>query len=56
MNHLFFIAASYGLGVLVPAGFGVAAFIRMGTARRKLAAIDPRANRPGASPRQRSAA
>jgi hypothetical protein len=52
MNHLFFIAASYGLGVIVPAGFGIAAFLRMGTARRKLAAIDPRINRPGAGPRR----
>jgi hypothetical protein len=48
MNHLFFIAASYGLGVIVPAGFGIAAFVRMGAARRRLAAIDPRIGRPGA--------
>lgn len=48
MNHLFFIAASYALGVVVPAGFGIAAFVRMGTARRKLAAIDPRQHRRGA--------
>jgi hypothetical protein len=47
MTHLPFIAASYALGVLIPLLFGIAAFTRMGTARRRLAAIDPRANRPG---------
>jgi hypothetical protein len=47
MNHLPFIAGSYALGVLVPAGFALAAFLRMGTARRRLAAIDPRLNRRG---------
>ena len=45
MTHLPFIAASYALGVLIPLVFGIAAFTRMGTARRRLAAIDPRANR-----------
>ena len=45
MTHLPFIAASYVLGVLVPLIFGVAAFTRMGAARRRLAAIDPRAHR-----------
>ena len=52
MNHLPFIAASYALGILFPAGFAIAAFLRMGAARRKLAAIDPRARRPGPGPRQ----
>jgi hypothetical protein len=47
MTHLPFITASYALGVLVPLLFGIAAFTRMGTARRRLAAIDPRVNRPG---------
>ncbi|MBN8901591.1 MAG: hypothetical protein J0H19_10365 [Rhodospirillales bacterium] len=47
MTHLPFIAASYALGVLVPVGFGIAAFLRMGRARRRLAAIDPRAQRGG---------
>ena len=51
MTHLPFIAASYALGVLIPLLFGVAAFTRMGTARRRLAAIDPRANRPLADAR-----
>jgi len=48
MNHLPYVAASYALGVLVPLVLGLAAFARMGSARRRLAAIDPRANRPGA--------
>ena len=47
MTHLPFIAASYGLGVLIPIGFALAAFLRMGSARRRLAAIDPRVNRKG---------
>ena len=50
MTHLPFVAASYVLGVVVPAGFALAAFLRVGAARRRLAAIDPR-GRPGASPR-----
>ena len=45
MNHLPFIVASYGLGVAVPVLFGVAAWLRVGRARRKLATIDPRAPR-----------
>jgi hypothetical protein len=51
MTHLPFIAASYVLGVLVPLIFGISAFTRMGAARRRLAAIDPRDKRPGAGPR-----
>jgi len=53
MTHLPFIAASYALGVLIPLLFGVAAFTRMGAARRRLAAIDPRDKRPGAGPRDK---
>ena len=45
MTHLPFVAASYALGVLVPLVLGVLAFTRMGAARRKLAAIDPRGQR-----------
>jgi uncharacterized MAPEG superfamily protein len=56
MTHLPFIAASYALGVLVPLLFGIAAFTRMGTARRRLAAIDPRDKRPGTSPRSQRTA
>jgi hypothetical protein len=64
MTHLPFIAGSYALGVLVPAGFALSAYLRLGAARRRLATIDPRARdsgagprtRPGASPRDRSGA
>jgi hypothetical protein len=52
MTHLPFIAASYALGVFLPAGFALAAYLRLGAARRRLAAIDPRAGqraRRGAS-------
>jgi hypothetical protein len=50
MTHLPFIAASYALGVLVPVGFALAAYLRQRSARRRLAAIDPRANRSAAAP------
>jgi hypothetical protein len=54
VTHWPFIAASYALGVLIPLVFGIVAFTRMGTARRRLALIDPRVHRPGAgSPTQR---
>jgi hypothetical protein len=46
MTHWPFIAASYALGVLVPLVFGITAFTRMGAARRRLATIDPRPQRP----------
>ena len=42
MTHLPYILASYALGVLIPAGFGLAAFLRMRAAERRLDAIDPR--------------
>ena len=42
MTHLPYIVACYALGVLVPAGFGLAALLRMRAARRRLAAVDPR--------------
>lgn len=45
MNHLPYIAASYALALLLPAGFALAAWLRMGAARRKLALIDPRQQR-----------
>jgi hypothetical protein len=54
MTHLPFIAGSYALGILIPVGFALSAYLRLGAARRRLAAIDPRA-RPGAGrPRARS--
>ena len=46
MTHLPYIAAAYALGVLVPAVFGFGAWGRAAAARRRLAAIDPRAGAP----------
>ena len=43
MTHLPFILGSYGLAVLMAGGFGVGAWARLRNARRRLAAIDPRA-------------
>jgi hypothetical protein len=43
MTHLTYIMAAYGIGMLVAGGFAVDAWTRMGRARRRLAAIDPRA-------------
>ena len=45
MNHLTYIIAAYGLFVVVAAWFSAAAWTRMARARRRLAAIDPRAHR-----------
>jgi hypothetical protein len=42
MTHLPYVVAAYLLGVLIPGTFAAAAFIRMRTARQRLAAIDPR--------------
>jgi hypothetical protein len=56
MTHLPFIAGSYALGILIPASYAVAAYLRLGAARRRLAAIDPRGKGPGASPRARPGA
>jgi hypothetical protein len=53
MDHLPYIAGSYALGVLIPGIFAITAFLRVGAARRRLAVIDPRANRPGTSTRPR---
>jgi len=43
MTHLPFIAATYALGLAVPLVLAVAAWQRLARARRRLAAIDPRA-------------
>ncbi len=56
MNHLPYIAGSYALGILIPVGFALSAGLRLGAARRRLAAIDPRAKGPGASQRTRQGA
>jgi cytochrome c biogenesis protein CcdA len=45
MTHLPFVMAAYALGVVVPTSFAVAAFLRMRTARRRLAALDHRRRR-----------
>ena len=42
MTHLGFIAAAYGLAVLVPGGFAIGAAVRLQSARRRLAAVDRR--------------
>jgi hypothetical protein len=42
MNHLGFIAAAYGIGMLLPGAFAVSAWTRMARAKRRLDAIDPR--------------
>jgi len=43
MTHLPFIAATYVMGLAVPLVFAVMAWQRLARARRRLAAIDPRA-------------
>ncbi len=43
MTHLPFIVATYALGLAVPAVFAVCAWRRLAQARRRLAAVDPRA-------------
>jgi hypothetical protein len=48
MTHLTYIMAAYGLAVLLGAVFTIDAWTRTRRARRRLAAIDPRAARPGA--------
>ncbi|MDE2007364.1 MAG: hypothetical protein KGI51_12410 [Rhodospirillales bacterium] len=50
MNLVPFIAASYALGVAVPAAFALAAFVRLRRTTRRLAAIDPRLARQGVRP------
>ena len=45
MTHLPYIVAAYALGVLIPAGYAIAAVTRLGAAKRRLAALDPRGRR-----------
>jgi hypothetical protein len=45
MTHLPFVAASYALAVLVLGWFGIGAWLRTVSARRRLTAIDPRRER-----------
>ncbi len=56
MTHLPFVAGAYALGILVPAGFALSAYLRLGAARRRLDAIDPRAKGSGAGSRVRPGA
>jgi hypothetical protein len=49
MTYLPYIAASYTLGIVIPAGYALSAFLRAGRARRRLAAIDTRQRRRGAA-------
>lgn len=42
MTHLPYIAACYALGVVVPVAFTINAWLRLGSARRRLAALDKR--------------
>lgn len=42
MTHLPFIVSAYALGILLPLAFAADAMRRLGVARRRLAAIDPR--------------
>ncbi len=46
MTHLPFVAVAYVLGIGIPIAYAVAAWQRAAAARRKLAAIDPRGQRP----------
>ena len=43
MTHLTYIMAAYGLFVVVAGWYSVSAWLRVARARRRLAAIDPRA-------------
>ena len=47
MTHLTYIIPAYVIFVLLAGGFGLDAWARMGRARRRLAAIDPRGDRQG---------
>jgi hypothetical protein len=42
MDHLIYIMASYAITVVLTMAYSIAAFVRMGRARKRLAAIDPR--------------
>ncbi len=48
VTHLPFIAGSYGFALVVIGGYAVAATLRLGRARRRLRALDPRSARAAA--------
>ncbi|HEX4261898.1 MAG TPA: hypothetical protein VHY76_12450 [Acetobacteraceae bacterium] len=41
MNLLPFIAGAYAIGMVLPIGFAIQAALRLRTARRRLAALEP---------------
>ncbi len=45
MTHLPYLLAAYGLALVLTGWMAIGAWRRMGAARRKLMAIDPRAER-----------
>jgi hypothetical protein len=45
MTHLTYIIAAYGVFVVIAVWFSTASWTRMTRARKRLAAIDPRASR-----------
>jgi hypothetical protein len=45
VTHLAYIIPAYAIFVLMAAGFGADAWLRMARARRRLAAVDPRGQR-----------
>ena len=47
MTHLPYVAACYAMALALVVGLAVGARVRLRGARRRLAAIDPRAGNPG---------
>ncbi len=45
MNHLPFIAASYAIAIAVPVAFGLSAWLRLRSARLRLAQVETRRGR-----------
>ncbi len=45
MTHLTYIIAAYGIFVVLAGGFAIDTWRRVGRAKRRLAAIDPRGDR-----------
>jgi len=48
VTHFGFIASAYAIGLAVPIAFTATALVRLRTATRRLAAIDPRQRRAAA--------
>jgi hypothetical protein len=47
MTHLPYVAASYALGIGIPAWLGLRVMLRLRAAGHLLAVLDPRRNGPG---------